>query len=278
VAVRINTNVTALNAHRLLGMNDNALGKSLAKLSSGLRINSAQDDAAGLAISEKFRAQINGLNQASSNTQDAINLLQTADGALNETEAILQRMRELAVQAANDTLTVSDRNNITDEMQALSKEVDRIAQHTQFNTHILLNGGTANTSGFTFQVGANCNQYLNVVICTSNAAALNVLFTQISVDNAYNASNTLCNLDDAIAKISSCRSRLGANINRLEHTIANLNVQSENMSASESRIRDLDMAREASTMTKNQILTQSSQAMLAQANQLPQQILQLLRS
>jgi flagellin len=278
VAVRINTNVTALNAHRLLGLNDNALGKSLAKLSSGLRINSAQDDAAGLAISEKFRAQINGLNQASSNTQDAINLLQTAEGALNETEAILQRMRELAVQAANDTLTVSDRNNITDEMHALSKEIDRIAEHTQFNTHNLLNGGTANTLGFTFQVGANCNQYLNVVICTSNASALNVLFTQISVDNAYNASNTLCNLDAAIARISSCRSQLGANINRLEHTIANLNVQSENMSASESRIRDLDMAKEASMLTRNQILTQSSQAMLAQANQLPQQILQLLRS
>jgi len=186
-------------------------------------------------------------------------------------------MRELAVQGANDTLTVSDRNNITDELQALSKEIDRIAQQTQFNTHNLLNGGTANTTGFTFQVGANCNQYMNIVICTSNSEALGVLFTQISVDNALNASNTICKLDDAIAMVSACRSQLGANINRLEHTIANLNVQSENMSASGSRIRDLDMAAEASRMTRNQILTQSSQAMLGQANQAPQQILQLLR-
>jgi flagellin len=275
--LRINTNVTAMNAHRLLGINDVSLGKSLQKLSSGFRINGAQDDAAGLAISEKFRSQVAGLNQASSNSQDAINLLQTAEGALNETEAILQRMRELAVQGANDTLTVSDRNNITDELHALSKEIDRIAQQTQFNTHNLLNGGTANTVGLTFQVGANCNQYLNVVICTSNSAALGVLFTQISVDNAANASNTICQLDAAIAEVSACRSKLGANINRLEHTIANLNVQSENMSASESRIRDLDMAAEASRMTRNQILTQSSQAMLGQANQAPQQILQLLR-
>jgi flagellin len=277
MALRINTNITAMNAHRLLGMNDTNLGKSLAKLSSGMRINGAQDDAAGLAISEKLRSQIAGLNQASANSQDAINMLQTAEGALNETEVILQRMRELSVQAANDTLTLSDRNNITDEMQALSKEIDRIAATTQFNTHVLLNGGTINTTGFTFQVGANCNQFLNVVICTSNSAALGVLFTQISVDNASHASNTICQLDAAIAQVSACRSQLGANINRLEHTIANLNVQSENMSASESRIRDLDMAAEASRLTRNQILTQSSQAMLGQANQAPQQILQLLR-
>ena len=277
MALRINTNISALNAHRLLGMNDSSLGKSLSRLSSGLRINGAQDDAAGLAISEKFRSQIAGLNQASANSQDAINMLQTAEGALNETEVILQRMRELSVQGANDTLTLSDRNNITDEMQALSKEIDRIAATTQFNTHVLLNGGTISTQGFTFQVGANCNQWLNVTICTANSAALGVLFTQISVDSANNASNTICKLDDAIAKVSACRSQLGANINRLEHTIANLNVQSENMSASESRIRDLDMAAEASQLTRNQILTQSSQAMLGQANQVPQQILQLLR-
>lgn len=218
-----------------------------------------------------------GLNQAAQNSQDAINLLQAAEGALNETEVILQRMRELSVQGANDTLTVSDRNNIVDEMQALSREIVRIASATQFNTQNLLNGGTANTVGFTFQVGANGNQYMNVVICTANSAALGVLMTQLSVDNAANASATISQLDAAIVLVSSCRSKLGANINRLEHTVANLNVQSENISASESRIRDQDMAKEASMLTRNQILTQSSQAMLAQANQAPQQILQLLR-
>ncbi len=277
MGLRINTNITAMNAHRLMGMNDVNLGKSLQKLSSGLRINGAQDDAAGLAISEKFRSQVNGLNQASANSQDGINLLQTAEGALNETEAILQRMRELAVQGANDTLTLSDRNNITDELQALSKEIDRIAQTTQFNTKVLLDGGTAGTSGFTFQIGANDGQILNVVIDTANSVALGVFATNISVDNPANASLTIKNLDDAISMVSAHRSKIGANINRLEHTIANLNVQAENMSASESRIRDLDMAKEASIMTRNQVLTQSSQAMLAQANQTPQQVLQLLR-
>jgi flagellin len=277
MGLRINTNVTAMNAHRLLGVNDNALSKSLQKLSSGLRINQASDDAAGLAISEKFKSQVVGLNQASANSQDAINLLQTAEGGLNETEAILQRMRELAVQGANDTLTLSDRNNITDELQALSKEIDRIAQTTQFNTKVLLDGGTASTAGFTFQIGANDNQTLNVQIDTANASALGISTSNLSVDNAANASQTIKNLDDAISKVSAFRSKLGANINRLEHTIANLNVQAENMAASESRIRDLDMAKEASAMTRNQILSQSSQAMLAQANQGPQAVLQLLR-
>jgi len=277
MGLRINTNITAMGAHRLLGINDTNLSKSLQKLSSGLRINGASDDAAGLAIAEKFKSQTIGLNQAAANSQDSINMLQTAEGGLNETETILQRMRELAVQGANDTLTLSDRNNITDELHALSLEIDRIAATTQFNTHVLLNGGTAATAGFTFQIGANDNQTLRVQIDTANANALGVLFTQISVDNAANASVTIKNLDDAISMVSAYRSKLGANINRLEHTIANLNVQAENMSASESRIRDLDMAKEASTMTRNQILAQSSQAMLAQANQAPQSVLQLLR-
>ncbi len=277
MALRINTNIMAINAHRAMSMNDYALGKTLQRLSSGLRINGAQDDAAGLAISEKLRSQVNGLNQAVSNTQDAINMIQTAEGALNESEAILQRMRQLAVQAANDTLTVSDRANIVDELSALSAEVDRIARTTQFNSHVLLAGGTAATQGFTFQVGANDNQWLNVVIGTADAAALGVLVTQLSVDNAASASATIFNLDSSIQKLSSYRSKLGAVINRLEHTVSNLSVQVENMSASESRIRDLDMAREMSVLTRQQILTQSSQAMLAQANQLPQQILQLLR-
>lgn len=277
MGLRINTNISAIDSHRLLTHNDNMLGKSLQKLSSGLRINNAADDAAGLAISEKLRSQVRGLDQASANSQDAMNLLQTAEGALNETTVIIQRMRELAVQAANDTLTLSDRNNIRDELEALTSEVDRIASATQFNTKQLLDGGTAATQGFTFQVGANDGQVLNVKIDTSNAAALGILMTQLSVDNPANASQTIKNLDDALAKVSAFRSHIGANINRLEHTVANLNVQAENMAASESRIRDLDMAKEASNMTRWQILSQSSQAMLAQANAAPQSVLSLLR-
>jgi flagellin len=275
MGLRINTNISAIDSHRIMGINDANLSKSLQKLSSGLRINAAQDDAAGLAISEKFRAQIKGLDMASNNTQDAMNLLQTAEGALNETTVIIQRMRELAVQGANDTLTLSDRNNITDELNALSAEVNRIAGATQFNTHVLLNGGTAATSGFTFQVGANCGQVLNVMIDTATTSSLGI--TLLSVDNATNASETICKLDDALSMVSAFRSKIGANINRLEHTVANLNVQAENMSASESRIRDLDMAKEASALTRNQILLQSSQAMLGQANQIPQSVLSLLR-
>ncbi|MBM3268962.1 MAG: flagellin [Candidatus Sericytochromatia bacterium] len=277
MGLRINTNLSAIDSHRLMGINDANLSKSLQKLSSGLRINAAQDDAAGLAISEKFRSQIRGTDQAAANSQDAMNLLQTAEGGLNETTVIIQRMRELAVQAANDTLTLSDRNNIRDELEALTTEIDRIASATQFNTKVLLAGGTAAVDGFTFQVGANSGQIMNVKIDTSTAAALGVLMTQLSVDNPGNASTTISNLDAALAKVSAYRSKIGASINRLEHTVSNLNVQAENMSASESRIRDLDMAKEASTLTRNQILLQSSQAMLAQANASPQGVLSLLR-
>ncbi len=277
MGLRINTNLSAIDSHRLMTQNDMLLSKSLQKLSSGLGINAAQDDAAGLAISEKFRAQIRGTDMAVTNAQDAMNLLQTAEGGLNETTAIIQRMRELAVQGANDTLTLSDRNNIRDELEALTTEIDRIATATQFNTKELLAGGTAAIDGFTFQVGANCGQIMNVKIDTSTSAALGILMTQLSVDNPLNASMTICQLDDALSMVSATRSKIGANINRLEHTVANLNVQSENMSASESRIRDLDMAKEASALTRNQILLQSSQAMLAQANAIPQGVLQLLR-
>ena len=277
MGLRINTNVSASNAHRLLTANDNALSKSLQRLSSGLRINSASDDAAGLGIADKLNAQVRGLNQAAANAQDTINMLQTAEGALNETQSILQRMRELAVQGANDTLTASDRSNIKDELDQLSSEINRIAQTTSFNTLTLLNGGTAATSGFTFQIGANANQTLVVKFDTADAKALTVLTTQISVDTAANASTTIATLDSAISKLGDFRSNLGSVINRLEHTITNLSVQSENLAASESRIRDLDMAKEASVLTRNQILVQSSQAMLAQANQAPQGVLSLIR-
>ncbi len=272
----INTNIAALQAHDYMQINNDALNKSLERMSSGLRINGAADDAAGLAIAQKMLGQVNGLNQASSNAQDAINLLQTADGALNETDNILQRMRTLAVQAANDTLTASDRANITDEMTALSKEIDRIASATQFNTNNLLNGGAVATAGFTFQIGANAGQILNVTIATANASALTVTTTSLTVSSSSFASATLHNIDNALSSVSSIRALLGANINRLQHTVSNLNVESQNMSSSLSQIQDLDMASEASNLTREQILMQSSQAMLAQANQAPQMILKLI--
>lgn len=277
MTIRINTNVVALTAHRHLKDNYADLGMSIQRLSSGLRINRASDDAAGLAIAEKMKAQTQGLEQARQNALDGISMVQTAEGALNETQAILQRMRELTVQGANDTLTVSDRNHIVDELKQLGQEIDRIARTTQFNTQVLLNGGTISQSGITFQIGANSGQVMNVQIDTADAQALGVLMTILAIDNPANASNTMALLDNALTKVSSIRSKLGAMINRLEHTIANLNVQAENLSAAESRIRDLDMAAEMADMTRAQILNQSSTAMLAQANQAPQSILTLLK-
>ncbi len=277
MTVRINTNVVALVAHRNLKRNDEALTQSLERLSTGLRINRAADDAAGLAIAEKMRGQTRGLTQASQNALDGISLIQTAEGALNETQAILQRMRNLAVQAANDSMSLSDRAIIRDELQELSQEVDRIASTTQFNTQNLLIGGKISESGITLHVGANYKQEMNVLIDTATAVALGVLVTQLSIDSAYSASNTIYNLDKALSTVSGIRSRLGAMINRLEHTISNLDVQNENLKAAESRIRDLDMAQEMATLTRAQVLSQSSTAMLAQANQAPQSILSLLR-
>ncbi|MEB3203525.1 MAG: flagellin [Candidatus Sericytochromatia bacterium] len=276
MGLRINTNVVALNSHRVLTANDNALGKSLVRLSSGLRINTASDDAAGLAIAEKFRAQVNGLSMAMQNSQDAINLLQTAEGALNETEAILQRMRELSVQAANDTLVTDDRTAIEEELDQLSAELDGIAGRTQYNTKNLLSGDFE-TTPMTFQIGANETQTISVTIADMSASGLTAQTSDISVSSHSFAAAAITALDASIQSVSSQRAKLGAVINRLEHTINNLGVQRENMSSSESRIRDLDMAAEVSVMTRNQILTQSSQAMLAQANQAPQGVLSLLR-
>ncbi len=276
MALRINTNISALNAHRVLTANDSMLNKSLEKLSSGMRINNASDDAAGLAISQKMLGQVNGLNQAVRNAQDGISMLQTAEGGLNETQNILQRMRELAVQGANDTLTTADRTNIQDELNQLSSEIDRISSNTDFNTTKLLNGGIA-TGGVTFQVGANSGQTINVTVGTATASALTVGSGSITVDSAANASTTITNLDTAIARVSNERSKLGAYINRLSHTITNLGVQSENINAAKSRIQDLDMAREVVNMSKSQILSQSATSMLSQANQSSQGVLSLLR-
>ncbi|KNZ70101.1 flagellin domain-containing protein [Thermincola ferriacetica] len=276
--MRINNNIPALFAQNRLANTNNALAKSLEKLSSGLRINRAGDDAAGLAISEKMRGQVGGLNQAVRNAQDAISLIQTAEGALNETHSILQRMRELAVQAANDTNTTADRKKIKDELIQLKAEIDRIASQTEFNTKKLLNG----TFTGKFHIGANTGQNISLNITTQTANALGVSATRLSIDGGSKsqqqsiANKLIGYVDTAISDVSDERSKLGAYQNRLEHTISNLQTSVENLQAAESRIRDVDMAAEMVKFTKNQILTQAGTAMLAQANMAPQGVLKLL--
>ncbi len=271
--MRINTNLSALNAHRQLSINTNMAAKSMEKLSSGLRINRAGDDAAGLAISEKMRGQIRGLRMASKNAQDAISLIQTAEGALNETHAILQRMRELAVQAATDTNVDADRQAIQDEIDALIEEIDRIKDTTEFNTMKLLNGSVTT---FTFHVGANQGQSITLSISNMGSASLGVAAGSIIVTAQTSADVAISTINTAIETVSTERSKLGALQNRLEHTIKNLDTSAENLQAAESRIRDVDMAKEMMEFTKQSILTQAATAMLAQANIAPQSVLQLL--
>lgn len=388
----INHNMNALNAHRNMNINNTAAGKSMEKLSSGLRINRAGDDAAGLAISEKMRGQIRGLTQASRNASDGISMIQTAEGALNETTNILQRMRELAVQASNDTNTINDRNEIQKEIDALTQEVDRIANNTEFNTQKLLNGNKSGVGGevvnkaiaeekgeFTIdlsnvlnkdktlnidgveikitdqeknggdalknllqrelkdydvafdgntpkkitltqknasdkekmsvkfdglavkvevkagvsakdeevsegkakvQVGANSNQSMSIEIGDMRAKALNIVDERgisLSVLSAENANKAITAFDAALNEVSSQRANLGAVQNRLEYTISNLDNTAENLTSAESTLRDVDMAKEMMEYSKNNILNQAAQAMISQANQQPQNVLQLLR-
>lgn len=388
----INHNMNALNAHRNMGINNTAAGKSMEKLSSGLRINRAGDDAAGLAISEKMRGQIRGLTQASRNSADGISMIQTAEGALNETTNILQRMRELAVQASNDTNTTSDRNEIQKEINALTEEVDRIANNTEFNTQKLLNGNKNGVGGevvnkavkaqqgnfevnidtvdaakeitidgesmtiankadlknelekkfenysFTvtdinnnagkkivitqkigketdkesmkisydgkaqvvdvkkvgiaakdeelsdgkahIQVGANSNQSMKIEIGDMRAKALNIVDERgnsLSILSAEEANKAITAFDAALNEVSSQRANLGAVQNRLEYTISNLDNTAENLTSAESTLRDVDMAKEMMEYSKNNILNQAAQAMISQANQQPQNVLQLLR-
>lgn len=273
----INHNLMAMNAHRQLNINGSEQAKSIEKLSSGYRINRAGDDAAGLAISEKMRGQIRGLDQASRNAQDGISLIQTAEGALNETHSILQRMRELAVQATNDTNISTDRGQISKELNQLAKEIDRIGSTTQFNKQDLLKG---TISHFTFQIGANNGQTIKVSIGTMTASGISVFsFAAIKISglSAGSITTLLTKLDKSIDKVSTTRAKLGAYQNRLEHTINNLDTASENLQASESRIRDVDMAKEMMNYSKENILNQSATAMLAQANQAPQSVLSLLK-
>lgn len=285
--MRINNNISAMNTYSRLTSAQGAQAKSLEKLSSGLRINRAGDDAAGLGISEKMRGQIKGLNQAVRNSQDGISLIQTAEGALNETHSILNRMRELTVQALNEgTNTSEDLGQIQKEMNSLSKELTRISATTEFNQKTLLD--TADNE-FKFQVGANDGQTVSVIIGkmdaktlgvasgTTEADVTNEIITGDVDDNSIAvAADALDTIDTAITTVSNQRALLGATQNRLDHTINNLTTTSENLSAAESRIRDVDMAKEMMEFTKNNILNQASTAMLAQANQMPQGVLQLL--
>ena len=267
-------NLTAMNANRQLGITTGQQAKSSEKLSSGYRINRAADDAAGLTISEKMRSQIRGLNKASDNAQDGISLIQTAEGALNEAHSILQRMNELATQAANDTNTSSDRTAIQKEIDALTSELDRIASTTQFNTQNLLDG---KFSGKLLQVGSLNGQTISITITSMNAGGIGITAANNKVGTNSMAGKAMSVFQAAISKVSTMRSALGALQNRLEHTVANLDNVAENTQSAESRIRDTDMAEEMVEYSKNNILAQAGQSMLAQANQSTQGVLSLLQ-
>ncbi len=269
----IQHNMTAANTNRMLGITNGNIAKTTEKLSSGYKINRAGDNAAGLSISEKMRGQIRGLDQASINAQDGISLIQTAEGALNETHSMLQRMRELCVQAANDTNVTKDRTAIQSEITQLRAEITRISDTTEFNTMKLLDG---TFSGKNLQIGANAGQSGPLDAITDMDAA-GLLVDTFTVDTHANAQAGITAVNNAIETVSSTRSNLGAWQNRLEHTIANLDNTSENLQAAESRIRDVDMADEMVKYSKDNILQQAGQSMLAQANQASQGILALIR-
>lgn len=298
----IGHNINAMIAYRHMSQNLNMVGRAMERLSSGLRINRAADDPAGLAISEKMRAQIRGLEQASRNAQDGISVIQVADGALNETHSILQRMRELATQAANGTLSDSDRKNIQKEINQLTSEISSIGNNTEFNTMKFLNGSVNKYDGVNsvirLQIGANSGQYLDIQLEDMRAEALNISGEAgksvtsmdgkvtakygkdgaLDVSSPENASAAIKIYDDAIQKVSSFRGSLGATQNVLEHRINYLNNTAENLTAAESRIRDADMAKEMMNYAKYNILLQVSQAILAQANHQAEGVIQLLKS
>ena len=273
-------NMAALNTNRQLGNTNKLLAKSTEKLSSGYKVNRAADDAAGLSISEKMRAQIRGLNQASANATDGQSLIQTAEGALGEIHSILQRMRELTVQAATDTNVTADRRAISDEIKSLTAEIDRIATQTEFNTMKLFDGSFV---GKKLQVGANTNQFISLTITSLTAGGLGVSVGAVASVISVSGSNfstitpLISIVDNAIVKVSRQRSVLGAVQNRLDHTIANADNMAENLQASESKIRDVDMADEMVTYSAKSIIQQAGQSMLAQANQATQGVLNLLR-
>jgi len=275
MSLRIQSNVEAFNAHRQLVGSSSMLAKSMERLSSGFRINRAADDSAGLAISEKLRAQIGGIQQAQRNAQDAVSLVQTAEGSLAEVHSMLERIRDLAVQYNNGTLSTTDKASIDGEVAQLCAEISRIAQQTKFNNIPLLSGGAT----ITFQIGADDGQTLTITGTDLFGAgsAYNVNAAVFDFAAQYAAGPLIASLDEAIANVATSRSTFGAVQNRLEHTLNNLASYEENLTASESRIRDVDMAAEMVTFTKFQILQQAGTSMLAQANSAPQSVLSLLR-
>jgi len=284
----INHNLSAMYADRSLRVTQTAIAKDMEKLSSGLRINRAGDDASGLAVSEKMRSQIRGLNQASTNALNGISFIQTSEGYLQETQDIIQRLRELAVQAANGIYTDEDRMQIQVEVSQLVDEIDRIASHAQFNGMNMLTGRFARPTGenlvtasMWFHIGANMDQRERVYIGTMTAAGLGVRNaadgTIISLETPDGANRSIGTLDEALKKVNKQRADLGAYQNRLEHAIRGIDLGAENLQAAESRIRDTDMANQMVSYTKNQILSQAGTAMLAQANQRTQSVLQLLQ-
>lgn len=277
----INTNIAAMNSYRNLSNTQNDLSQSLERLSSGLRINRAADDAAGLAISEGLRSQIGGLEVAARNAQDGISVIQTAEGALTEVHSILQRMRDLAVQAGNDSNNAESRAAITAEATALTSELDRIADSTNFNGIDLLTGAAAGdgTGQLSFQIGAGSTADNQIVVSLINADVKTIATTDLAAldfTTAAGAATAIDTLDTAITSVSTARSELGAVQNRFESAINSLNVSKENLSAAESRIRDTDMAAEMMNFTRANILSQAGTAMLAQANQSNSGVLQLL--
>ncbi len=267
----VRTNIMGINANRQLGMNNNQVSKSLEKLSSGYRINRAADDASGLAISEKMKAQIKGLEQSSANCQDAISLVQTAEGATTEIHNMLNRMVELCTKAANGIYDSVDTGAIQAEVDALAGEIDRITTSTKFNNTTLLDG----TLSTQLQIGSEASDTISVSCATLSATALSV--DALDVSTATDANDALTKVKNAINTVSTARASLGAVQNRLEYTINNLDTTAENMTSANSRIRDTDMAKEMMNYTKMNVLTQAAQAMLAQANQQPQAVLQLLQ-
>lgn len=289
----INDNISSLNTLNILNSNTKAAQDSLAKLSSGLRINKAADDPAGLAISQKMQAQITGLNTSSDNAQDGISMIQTAEGSLSESQSILQSMNELAVQANNGTNSSTDQSRLQDEANQLAQDLTRISTQTSFNTQQVLNtagavGSLFSASGITLQIGANDGQTINITLSGAAGTLSGVDANSLGVGSgtvtsqsgaAINiaTSSAITIINSAINNISALRSRLGAYQNRLDHTINNLGVESQNLTSASSQITDVDMASEMTNFTKNNILVQSAEAMLAQANQLPQGVLSLLK-
>lgn len=270
-------NLTAANTNRQLGITTNGLQKSTEKLSSGYKINRAADDAAGLSISEKMRNQIRGLNKASDNAQDGISLVQTAEGALNEVHSMLQRMSELAVQASNGTNATQDRTALDNEVQQLKTEIERVGTTTQFNKMDILAGEFSSNNEKTLQVGANQDQVITIAISALTSTVGSALDNTVKVSTASAAQSAITIFQNSITNLSVLRSKLGALQNRLEHTVANLDNISENTQSAESRIRDTDMAEEMVQYSKNNILQQAGQSMLAQANQANQGVLSLLQ-